>query len=126
MAREAFTAAELREFEFSKLLGVPCMLRVIHRVNKAGRKYATIDGVSPVPKGTTVPEQTRPSLKYEIESGADDAFKKFPEFLQAKIAGSDEWKARDENNGREAAARQPAVPDRSVKISEATSDDYPY
>lgn len=45
-----FTDDELRGFDLEKLLGVNCLLGIVH-VNKAGETYANVTAVMPLKKG---------------------------------------------------------------------------
>ncbi len=38
---QAFTEAEKSAFDITALLGVPCMLNIIHRTSQKGKEYAT-------------------------------------------------------------------------------------
>ncbi len=48
----AFTDAELDEFDVEKLLGVNCLLNVVHVVRE-GQTYANVSAVMPIQKGMT-------------------------------------------------------------------------
>jgi hypothetical protein len=101
---KGFTEAEAKAFHLSRLLGAPAMVSVVHRVSKNNRTYADIATVTRVPKGMKVPEQILPSLKYDIENGADAVFEQLPKFLQDKIKAADEWRsqsAHGESNGHD-------------------------
>lgn len=49
-----FTASELAGFDVEKVIGVPCMLNVVHRESK-GKTYANVSAIMPVPKGAQRP-----------------------------------------------------------------------
>lgn len=91
---KAFTALELEAFDISKLLGAPCLLNVIHKAGKDGQLRARVGGITPMPKGMKCPEPKIALIKYEIEEGKGDAFKKLPEWVQNKIAACENWKAK--------------------------------
>jgi hypothetical protein len=92
---KGFSEAELDAFDISQLLEVVCMVNVIHRVSAKKRKYASVNGITRVPKGMKdlVPGQVLPSIKYSIEDRRDGAFEVLPEFIQEKIMASEEWEA---------------------------------
>jgi hypothetical protein len=101
-----FSESELEAFDVSKFLEATCMVNVIHRISAKKRKYAHVNGVTPLPKGIKdVPKQVLPSLKYMIEDGAGGVFPDLPEFIRNKIMASVEWQqaksALNENNGHE-------------------------
>lgn len=88
----AFTPEELKGFDMKKILGVPCLLTIIHKVSGQGKTYATIAGISGLPKGMACPEQFHASVSFEIEEGPDsETFKKLPQWVQAKIKACEEW-----------------------------------
>jgi hypothetical protein len=78
----AFTEEERRGFDVSKLLGVPCMVNVIH-AESGGKTYANIGSVSPLPKGMEKPESKIGLLLYDDEHEGN--FSQLPEWLQKKI-----------------------------------------
>lgn len=79
----AFTADELKAFDVSKLLGVPCMITVTH-AEKQGRVYANVTGVTGIPKGMPKPERTEcDPILYDSDNLG--AWQHLPEWLQKKI-----------------------------------------
>lgn len=76
----AFTPAELSGFDVEKVIGVPCLLNIVHNVNK-GVTYANVSSIMPIPKGMPKPtvegyvrEKDRPkeAPAGAIDSGDDD------------------------------------------------------
>jgi len=92
-----FTDAECDVFDEQKLLGVPCMLTIIHN-SKGDKTYANIANVTKLLKGITCPEQINASMSYNSESGATTMYKALPDWLQAKIAKSPEFQAASGNH----------------------------
>lgn len=89
-----FTDEEAKCFDITKLLGVPCMLNIIHKVSKSGSSYATISSVAAVPKGITVPAQVNPNFEFNYESAFSvESLESFPDFIKDKIKSSEEYKA---------------------------------
>ena len=90
----AFTADELRGFDISALLGVPCMLSLVHSDGDGGKVYANVQAVMALPKGTEVPAQMTETKLYEIALHDDPAhkavFDTFNDNLQLKILSSQE------------------------------------
>jgi hypothetical protein len=109
---KGFSEAERKAFDISRVLGAVCMVNVIHRVSAKKRKYPSVTGITPVPKGMKdlVPKQVLPSIKYLIEDRGGGAFEVLPEFVQEKIKASEEWEADSTSddlesvNGKLAAA----------------------
>jgi hypothetical protein len=92
---KAFTEEEASEFDVTKLLGVPCLLNVIH---KQGRKDPTkvfdeIASATPLPKGMACPPQINPTFEFSHSEWDWEKFDGLPNFLQEKIKQSEEYKA---------------------------------
>lgn len=93
----AFTAEELKAFDVSKLLGVPCMITVTHS-EKQGRVYADVTGVAGIPKGMTKPERTEcdPIL---FDSDNQGSWNHLAEWLQKKIDAQVRDDPKPQQNG---------------------------
>jgi hypothetical protein len=100
----SLTEVELEAFDISQLLATACMVNVIHRISKKGRKYASVNSITPLPRGMNdyVPEQVTPTVKYSIEDGADDQFELLPEFIQNEIMASEEWEQPESDGAGDA------------------------
>lgn len=88
---KAFTEAEAKSFDITKLLGVPCMVNVVHREKPDGKVYANIASISAVPKGLTCPDQINKSVVFTVNYFDWDVFDSFPDFLKDKIRASKEY-----------------------------------
>lgn len=89
-----FTQEELDLFDLRKLLNAPALLNIMH-TERAGKQYANIASISPLPKGMTAPDLTGSPLAFDID--ADDApaiLETLSEGLQATICASPEWRDR--------------------------------
>lgn len=80
-------------FDTKKLVGVPCLLTVIH-TNKGSDTYANISSISPVPKGMEKPTSAHNTLVYFALD--EDGFNKevleaMPEKMKASIKESPEY-----------------------------------
>lgn len=86
----AFTPTELEGFELRNILGVPCLLTVVHSEDG---KYANIKSVSALhPKlRADMPEAHHDLVYYEIEDGPTEAFEKFSANLKSIICAAPEW-----------------------------------
>lgn len=88
-----FTKEELAKFNVKNILGVPCMMNIVH--NTSGEKtYSNISSIMAMPKGMPKPEQTNETTYWDFDENAvdDDTFRKLPEFLQERIKESQTWK----------------------------------
>jgi hypothetical protein len=91
---KGFTEEEAKCFDITKLLGLPCMLSIIHKQTKKGNDYALISSVASMPKGITCPDQINKNFEFNFESKFSvDELEKFPDFLKDKIKKSEEYRA---------------------------------
>lgn len=90
---KGFTEKEAENFDITKLLGIPCMLSIIHKTAKNNNNYATISGIATLPKGTECPEQINQNFEFNFEDKFnEDILNGFPEFIKDKIKSSNEYK----------------------------------
>jgi hypothetical protein len=89
-----FSEDEVKSFDITKLLGVACMLNVIHKQGKRdpSKSYEEIAGVSPLPKSVKCPAQENPTLILSYDNFDPEIFDKLPDFIKDKIRGSEEYK----------------------------------
>lgn len=79
-----FSDTELEGFELDKIIGLPCMIQVIH--NEVGDKtYANISSIASLPAGVECPEAVNPQLVYDNDKATEDEFQALPEWLRNKI-----------------------------------------
>ena len=73
-----FTTEELKKFDIEKMIGVNCMLNVVHVIGKSGREYVKVAGVLALPKGlsTMKAENERTTPKW-IQEIIDKQFEPF-------------------------------------------------
>jgi len=91
---KAFTEEQAKSFDITKLLGVPCMLNIIHRLSKKGDAYATIASVSSMPKGMTAPGQVNDNFEWNFtDKYSPVMLETFPDFIKDRIKSSDEYRA---------------------------------
>ena len=84
-----FTAEEKKGFDLFDLLGVPCMLSVVHNVANNGKTYANIASIMGMPAGTTAPKAEGELVGYTATDPAySGTLEKLPEWLKTKaLAG---------------------------------------
>lgn len=87
-----FTEEEAKKFDITKLLGVPCMLSVIHKTSKQGKLYAEISSISTLPKSLTCPEQVNDNFEFSLENFDQKKFDSLPDWLKDKIKTSKEYR----------------------------------
>lgn len=105
-----FTEQELQGFDLKSILGVNCMLQVIHKESD-GAKFANISAVLPLYKGipSVVPEN--PIQFFAMEEGMDIP-EYTPQWIKEIILESDEMKAIGTTDGQQHDGS--SVPDESV------------
>ena len=95
-----FTEEEAKAFDITKLLGVPCMINIIHKPSKDGTKtYEEIAGVTAIPKGIPAPAPILPMTLLSYDSFDMDIFNALPDFIKNKMITSLEYaKIADPNS----------------------------
>lgn len=89
----SFTEKQAESFDVSRLLGVPCMLNIIHKVAKNGNEIAIISSISALPKGFDCPDQVNENFEFNYEDKWDEfALENFPDFIKVKIKSSEEYR----------------------------------
>lgn len=87
-----FTEEQAKCFDISVLMGIPCMLNVIHKLSKDGTKtYQEIGSVSPMPKGVECPAQINKNTILEYDNFDYVLFDSLPDFIKDKIKNSKEF-----------------------------------
>jgi hypothetical protein len=91
---KGFTEDEAKAFDVTKLLGVPCMLSIVHEPGKKdpSKIYDKIASVSTVMKGVVMPAQINKSFEFTLEKFELEKFDLLPDFLKDKIRQSREYK----------------------------------
>ncbi len=90
-----FTEDEAKCFDVSKLIGVPCMLNIIHKPSKSDptKIYEEIGSISPMPKGVPCPEQINKTFQLDYDNFNQDMFNSLPDFIREKMKMSLEFTA---------------------------------
>lgn len=88
-----FTEGEAKCFDITKLLGISCMLNIIHKPSKDGLKtYEEIAGVSPMPKGVPCPQQINKTIVLDYDNFNYEVYNLLPDFIKTKVQSSEEYK----------------------------------
>ena len=90
-----FTEEEAKAFDITKLLGVGCMINIIHKPSKSdpSKIFEEISGITGVPKGIQVPEQINKTICLSYDNFDEDVFNDLPDFIKDKMKGSIEYAA---------------------------------
>jgi hypothetical protein len=88
-----FTEEEAKSFDITKLLGVPCMINIIHKPSKKdpSRHFEEIAGITPVPKGIEVTPQINPTFVLDYDNFDIEKFNSLPDFIKQKMQSSVEY-----------------------------------
>lgn len=88
-----FTEDEARAFDITRLLGVPCMLNIIHKSSQSDptKVYEQISGITPLPKGFKCKEQVNKTIVLSYDNFDFDLFNSLPDFIKEKMKGSLEF-----------------------------------
>lgn len=105
---KAFSESEVKNFDITKLIGVPCMINVIH-TEKDGKTYAGISSISAMPKGFTCPEQVNTTVVFSVNAFDWEIFETLPDFIKEKIRTSKEYQAMAKPNVQPAQVFQGKV-----------------
>jgi hypothetical protein len=94
---KGFTELEAAKFDITKLLGVPCLLNIIHRPGKVDptKTYVEIASISSLPKGMECPPQLNPTVILSYDDWKPEVFEGLSEYLQEKIKSSEEYEQMD-------------------------------
>lgn len=86
----ALDAKGIHEGDFSKLVGVPCMVTVINNPGKEGKVYDNVGSLSPMrPRdAANAPELVNAGGFFDLDAPDMKMFGKFPKFIQEKIQGN--------------------------------------
>src|SRR4030042_5723844 len=87
----AFTAEEKEGFDITKLLGVNCMIQIIHN-DSDGKVYANVKNVLPLYKGMPVREPENTPRFFSLQDRMDIP-EDTPDWIKEIIQESEEWQA---------------------------------
>lgn len=88
-----FTPEELKGFNVENVVGVPCLLTVIHKTSTTGKQREDIVSVTPMMAGYEAPPQITPSLILSYDKFNAAVFETLPNFLKDDMKGTPEYKA---------------------------------
>jgi len=88
----SFTETELEGFDITKLLGVNCLIQVIH-TKKDNKTYANIASIAPLYKGIT-PKKPENKERFFSMSDSMEIPENTPDWIKELIEGSAEYQGR--------------------------------
>jgi hypothetical protein len=87
-----FSEDEAKSFDITKLLGIACMINVVHIVSsKSGNTYANVAAITPMPKGVSCPPQINETFEFSYADFEDTKFAALPEYLRKKMEVTPEY-----------------------------------
>jgi hypothetical protein len=118
------------QFDLSKVLGKSCLIAIVHKQSTGGdRTYARIDGITPVPKGMTVPPPTKELVCWDMSSGTEPPAHPWIPYLYGEPIGdvirrSYEWNDRQAGGGT--AGQEEEMAAASASPSGGDADEAPF
>ena len=88
--KKQFTDEELKGFDISKLVGVPCMVNVDHYTGHDGKTRAGIGGIVGLAQGMQAPQPEGEAYFYSIDDHGTAFPEAMPDFIKDKIMASKE------------------------------------
>lgn len=118
---KGFTDAEANSFDITKLLGVPCMISVVHKTSKKGTEYALISTISPLMKDSKCPDMKNKEFQFNYNDNFDENWLKHecPEYLATQIKNSQEY-------GQTQLGEHTGIPAVDKAVEEVLEDDLPF
>lgn len=87
------TEDERWNFNIESLLGVPCLITIIHDEFN-GIKFAKVTAATQLPKGMEKPVQVNPSVVIDVRKLTKEEVDALPEFIAKDMQSSDEYHVR--------------------------------
>ena len=105
---KSFTNQEAESFDVTKLLGVPCLLNIVH-VTKGDKVYANIGGINPMMKGMECPAQINDTFEFNYDDKFDYGWvMEQPDFIKDQITSTPEFESRTMDLVQEETLKQQA------------------
>ena len=88
-----FTEEQARAFDITVLVGVPCMLNIIHKPSEKDPTtiYQEIGSVSPMPRGMAAPEAINPPFVLSYDNFDMAGFETLPDFIKDMMKTSEQY-----------------------------------
>lgn len=110
--------------DWSKLLGTPVMITIVHNQNKkTGTVYANIAGISAMRSkdADKLPKLINPAVSFDLDNPDVEVFNKLPDWIKKKITANLEYKGSKLANLLGAAYTAP-----SISEDEDEEDEVPF
>lgn len=121
-----FTAEELEKFDLKNIVGVPCMLLIIH-TEKAGKVFANIGGVLAMPKGMPKPQLSGYATIFDLDTDPLEDIEKLPTWIGNLIKQSETYMDRAAGQiVKESAGEQEVEEPTFTPLDDDSEDDLPF
>tara|TARA_R110000744_G_scaffold44643_2_gene99434 strand:- start:132 stop:713 length:582 start_codon:yes stop_codon:yes gene_type:complete len=88
----AFTNNDLRNFDLTNLLGISCMISIIHKTSNSGSDYALIGNVSALTKGIEIPKQFNKNFIFNYNDNFNEIWlEDQPDWIQEQIKSTEDY-----------------------------------
>lgn len=87
---------EAFEFDIEKLLGMACLVTVVHKVaESSGKKFAMLSSTAPMMKGMEAPERVNKPEVLDVNTMTESDIANQPQWLQDKLRESHEYRRKN-------------------------------
>tara|TARA_R110000824_G_scaffold3553_1_gene16966 strand:- start:42 stop:683 length:642 start_codon:yes stop_codon:yes gene_type:complete len=86
------SAAELKSFDITQLLGKAAMISIIHKQSQKGNEFAQIGNLNSMTKGVECPKQINQNFVFNYEDEFNEAWlNDQPDWIQEQIKSTEEY-----------------------------------
>lgn len=89
-----FTEEELAAFDLKKIVGVPCLISIIHNTGSNGNTYANLASIASLPKGYPKPSLSVEPTIYDIDENDPSVVDTLPKWIADIIRKSGSYEER--------------------------------
>jgi hypothetical protein len=87
---KAFTDEEFGTFDLGKLIGVPCLINILHK-KEGDKTFVNIGGIMKCPKGTVVPALVNETIYFSLNNFDQAVYDKLSDNMKLAISKSPEY-----------------------------------
>ena len=97
-----FTPEQADSFDITTLIGVPCMLNIIHKqgTKDPSKTYQQISSITPLPKGMICPPLVNKTEVLSYDNFNWELYEKLPDFIKDQIKSTPEFSVISGNKDR--------------------------
>lgn len=118
MTGTSFSEEEAYNFDIFSLLGLSCLINVVHEKSKDGdRTYAVVNSASALPKGMEAPAPVNEQVIWNVRDMSRDEIMDLPEYISKDMVSSQEFHVRFDAPRGDASPSVPEAVDEAQKIN---------